>query len=414
LGLSFNADGSRLFSFDAKGAVKEWAVQPAAAPPDEFVVTSPTGDRQVIYHPRSAAREGSSEISVRDAAGKEVLRFREHTGAVRVAYFSPDGRYVVSQAEGVELKLWDIATGEVRLSQALAGEREAVLYLDHELITFSGDGRWVAVPEPGGGASVRDLTHLREVFRSPQEDAYCRLSFDGLRAVSVRFPAVAPQEKKGQVENRLRLWDVTSGKVLLTVLNREGDYALSPDGKLLGACVREGNDSGRSQDLRQGFAGQVVFWRTDTGEKALTLPNVIVPGQLWFSPDGKLLAVHAIVESQIVLWDLTTAKVLYRLQGHAQFLTDVAFSPDGKRVASLDPLAEVKLWDTRTGNELLNLPLEKGPVLLQRLSFSRDGTRLTAKSLSGMGFGIPPFVGQQTWDATPRPGEGVREGNASR
>jgi WD40 repeat protein len=241
------------------------------------------------------------------------------------------------------------------------------------------------------------------------------LTFDGLRAVSWGIATVAPPGKMARVVNRLRIWDVPSGKVLLTVMDREGDYALSPDGKLLGAPGRVGDDPGGPLNFRPGAVGQVTVWRTDTGENVVTLPNVTVPCHLYFGPGGKLLATASFVDNQVVLWDLTTGKILHRLQGHARPVLHVAFSLDGKRAASLAPFAEVKLCDTRTGNELLNLPLEKGAAGNQSLAFSNDGTRLTAsKRYYSVGGATPALVNQQSWDATPRSGEGAREGNTPR
>jgi serine/threonine protein kinase/WD40 repeat protein len=440
--VAFSADGSRLIAIDLAGTLKEWDVRAAlaplehlivfhraatgpaflgTAPPDGFFALSPAGDRQAVFHPRSSKAAGSAEVSVRDAAGMEVLPFREHTTAVWHAYFSPDGRHLVSEDDGGEFKLWDAATGAVRLSRKW-GRRQRGTPSD---MTFSADGRRAALPEPDGGASVWELTPLREVFRTPKEDWGCCLSADGLRLVSQGILADGPPGNKehggpvgegpapdAQLPWGSRLWDVTNGKVLLTILGGRS-LGFSPDGKFLALAVSAIDDAFKDTGM---LVTHVKIWHAATGAELLTVKDVEGSSNtplLRFSPDGKLLAVPARSGTEIALWDLTTGKVVHRLQGHNGRVTDVDFSPDGKRLASLAEAAEVKLWDTAIGNELLNLPLPKTLVPLQYVAFSADGSRLLASSI----WLLAPEYGESTgkvWDATPLPGQGAASGKTLR
>jgi WD40 repeat protein len=207
----------------------------------------------------------------------------------------------------------------------------------------------------------------------------------------------------------LRLWDVANGKVLLMVLGVRR-YTLSPDGKFLAVAVSADGNAAGMPGVSATERVHVKIWHTATGAELLTVKDVGGASHallLHFSPDGKLLAVPTRSGTEIDLWDHATGKVVHRLQGHNARVTDMDFSPDGKRLASLAEAAEVKLWDTATGNELLNLPLPKGSLMpLQYVAFSADGSRLVASSV----WFLAPEHGESTgmvWDATPLPGKGA-------
>jgi hypothetical protein len=91
------------------------------------------------------------------------------------------------------------------------------------------------------------------------------------------------------------------------------------------------------------------------------------------SPDGKLEATAE--DKSIVLTDVT-GKVLNKLQGHTGKVTALAFSPDGKTLASGSADQSVRLWDVATGKETRRL---QGKDVIASLSYSADGRTLTAK-----------------------------------
>jgi WD40 repeat protein len=91
-----------------------------------------------------------------------------------------------------------------------------------------------------------------------------------------------------------------------------------------------------------------------------------------FSPDGKLLASGSHDET-VGLWDLATGASLQTLKGHSERVNAVAFSPDGKLLASGSSDKTVRLWDQATG-----VPLEKleTDVDVRELSFSSNSRYL--------------------------------------
>ncbi len=96
-----------------------------------------------------------------------------------------------------------------------------------------------------------------------------------------------------------------------------------------------------------------------------------------FSPDGKRLA-SASKDKTVRVWDLATGHVALTLKRHTDDVWSVAFSPDGKRLASASWDQTVKVWDAASGQEVLSLRGHTGPVT--SVAFSRDGQRLASAS----------------------------------
>jgi len=96
-----------------------------------------------------------------------------------------------------------------------------------------------------------------------------------------------------------------------------------------------------------------------------------------FSPDGKQLA-SASADKTVRLWDAATGAALQTLEGHSDWVRAVAFSPDGKQLASASADETIRLWDAATGAVLQTLEGHSG--LVWAVAFSPDGKQLASAS----------------------------------
>ncbi|MDM9582843.1 NB-ARC domain-containing protein [Nostoc sp. GT001] len=96
-----------------------------------------------------------------------------------------------------------------------------------------------------------------------------------------------------------------------------------------------------------------------------------------FSPDGKLLATGD-TNNEICLYQVADGKQLLTCKGHTGFIWPVSFSPDGHILASGSDDQTVKLWDTRTGQCLTTLNQHNGGIW--SVTFSPQGTILASSS----------------------------------
>jgi WD40 repeat protein len=102
-------------------------------------------------------------------------------------------------------------------------------------------------------------------------------------------------------------------------------------------------------------------------------------------------------------WDAATGQDTLTLKGHTGKVNNVAFTPNGQRLATASDDQTVKVWDTATGQVTLELKGYTGGDF--SVAFSPEGQRLVSAGLDGT---------VKVWDAQPLDDEPAKPGAASR
>jgi WD40 repeat protein len=277
--------------------------------------------------------------------------------------FTPDGRGLLLRAAG-KLALADAATGRpLDLPGALRGRAENVGAFAADgktLVTFAGTTvtlwdwpagtarRTVTVPlAPGTLGKPGDVT-LRSASLSP----------DG----RILFSNAVRRDPRGWHQNANDVWDARTGKHLHRLPTPEMEYSefppavFSPDGRVmyLGSWGRDWPDRSRQRadaltawdaaagKLLRRFAGSGPPPPPPPGRGADRGRHVAVVA---VSPDGRLLAAVEQVDPGAWVYETAFGGVIKKLAGHSGEVTDLAFSPDGRRLVSVSYDQTGLVWD---------------------------------------------------------------------
>ena len=321
-------------------------------------------------------------LSINETWEERVLR-DGHRAAARQALFSPEGTRLVSCGEDGQVIVWDFAKRQRIATLPIAAHKAA----------FSHDGRWLATGGADGSVVIWDaqrLTKLRTLRNHRHEigalefsrDSTLLIAADARTTTSLWETATWRKTREWAMSsahgnflfsadgkhalgaNSLALHDLAGGFEMLDPHFGSNWLAASPDFTRLASIDTIGNFTmyrlPAAGDVRR---PELLFRRRAHQDHGRAVA---------YSPDGRLIATAS---EHILLWDATTQQKLARFE-HTAIVWSLAFSRDGRQLVSTHADGAVLVWSVDERECIANLNEHSGAV--RAVAFSPDGRRIVS------------------------------------
>ncbi len=378
--VAFSPDGRLLATADADGTLRVWNPAGGQAPLATRTVIG--GVNGVAFSPDGkllATADADGTVRVWNPVGAQApLATYTGNGAVNGVAFSPDGKLLATADADGTVRLWNTATGHEVGAPLRAGTGTISTVAG---VAFSPDGKLLATADADGTVRLwNTATH---------HETGAPLPADTGSAPGVKGVAFSPDGKllaTADADGTARLWNPATGQPSGSRLQADtgpgpgvNGVAFSPDSELLATADADGT---------------ARLWNPVT-QQAPHAPLPASTGALYgvhgvaFSPDGKLLA-SADADGTVRLWNPATGQPIgsplraetgqVRVRGVSfqPVVSGVAFSPNGRLLASADADGTVRLWNPATGQPV-DTPLLAGTGGgMKGVAFSPDSLLLAS------------------------------------
>jgi WD40 repeat protein/uncharacterized caspase-like protein len=427
---------SLAFAFTVLFSTSVVAQTPASSP-------TPPDKRGLGIQSAGQTASTAADQRSREAKPELVLQtgYNNFYGATRLV-FSPDGRLLATATfRSNTIKLWETATN--RKLRDLSSTGQAAVGLA-PTVAFSRDSRFVAASGGDNSVTVWDVLSGREVYKLGGSSQGSMMA-----AFGVSFIGFASNNQLVTVSDAIRVWDLSTGRELRSLVvdmqaatginGSDGGMALSPDGTQLLLLTADVDSEVRIVDLASGrdvrrvklpesqidtlqtafnseghllaagiYKKRFKLWDLTAKKDHELGPTAKEFSQIKFSRDGRLLALSE--NYTVKVWDTATLRELpaVKVPNSGAFVTQadafIAFSEDGKRIATGGFDTDTIVWETETGKRLSNLSGRTN--MAYNVSFSADGGELTSGGRTrwdlrtGRGLRVAPDTTEKTYGIT--------------
>jgi WD40 repeat protein/tRNA A-37 threonylcarbamoyl transferase component Bud32 len=342
--------------------------------------------------------------------GKVLQVLNGHKAGVLSVVFSPDGKQLLSASSDKTIKVWSLTAesttiqvpklwGSAVFDVKPGSDGETIAATQHNWADTDGKGV-IFSAKPHGQIHVVDtgpvIASDGNSMIGASDSAFSLWeTFSGTRLLqwennhTALFAGVSTNVEKGlaawlQYEpekpfSAISVWDLKGRKQIAQIVGGEprevaAQNALRHEQPLFGLLTfsKDGTKLAAAD-----LVGRLHLW---------SLPSLIdevifdshgsVIGPVAFRPDGRQIAVADGVHGTVTLVNTNDHRRLLNLENHFIYITDIAFSPDGTRLASSGGDNTVRLWNTETGEEMLVLP--RRATQIQSLAFGPGGKYVIA------------------------------------
>ena len=360
--ISFNADGSKL----ATGSGHD---------------DGTSGDKIIrIWNVHSGCLQNTFKVPI----GRWVRQLIDYVS------YSPDGKTLATGSEDGTIRLWDAESGKLQFTtfEGLTDSAANLGYCEGLLLAYSPDGKtFVSRSEISWDSFIDGTIQLWDAVTCKHKVSLTTgYRGPGGAVISLAFSPDSRTVAGGDNDGTVYLWDAVTGELKATLpghVKYVFSIAFSPDGRTLASGWKS-----------------VCLWDVASGECKATLHmHRGTVSSVAFSPDGSILAVAS--TNDVTLWDVR--KILHQshdntpihtyatnrydvtgrhkttLKGHIGFVSSVAFSPDGRILASGGEDGTILLWDItktpqtpKTPRQIAEYSLGSTVLVVKGRNVSRD------------------------------------------
>jgi WD40 repeat protein len=338
----------------------------------------------------------------------DLYTYQGHTQAVNSLAWSPDGTRLASSSWDKTVQVWDSATARRLLTYTgnAQGPTSVSWSPDSTRLVSTGSEGSLQVWQAADGTPVWSYQDHLEDPNSTNNTYFSNVAWsaDGSRIATVGFPARLPSG----LTFTTMLWEATSGRQLLVYDDKNSRrVAWAPNSTRLATA---------------GYYQAVTVWPAPPANALTASPTAGLstgapgpaPAKIWayqgdsayvmglaWSPDGTRIAscgtkpiVLFASNGGVRIWDAATGRRVLTYSGHSDSvdLWALAWSPDGRYLASGGTDQVVRVWEASTGQDVLTYyghadqpPIYGSayPYAITAIAWSPDSTRLATSAISG-------------------------------